>query len=141
MAMANAYAKFLEGGSADFNVEVQSPFGCVFGIRYGRSWTLYLQRSTVLKKIRFYKKSEVNSVVAVGGKRTDYFAKDTGALASKGTSTFASRTLGPVSLPGKKKEVQVFSTSQQFSIPLDLSEMYPNRRTIGDLAQVFRYRP
>ena len=57
--LAEEYLKFLSSSTGDFKLDIQSPFGCVFGIRYGRSWTLYLQKSVVFDKVRFYNKSGV----------------------------------------------------------------------------------
>lgn len=136
-ALAEEYLKFLAGtGKNDFKLEIQSPFGCVFGVRYGRSWTLYLQKSVVFDKVRFYKKSEVVKTV-VNPRRTDIFAKDTGLLARQQQSNFVPRKLGFVPLPGKK-EVEVYSTSHRFSMPLQIEEMFPNRKTIGNLKDVFK---
>jgi hypothetical protein len=134
--LADDYLKFLGSGNNDFKLEIQSPFGCVFGIRYGRSWTLYLQKSVVFDKVRFYKKSEVRKTV-VNPHRTDIFAKDTGLLARQQPSNFVPRKLGFVPLPGQK-EVEVYSTSLRFSLPLQVAEMFPNSRTIGELKDVFK---
>ncbi|MGH9586338.1 MAG: hypothetical protein ACRD3F_05265 [Acidobacteriaceae bacterium] len=134
--LANEYAKFLSATDGkDFKIEIQSPFGCVFGIRFGRSWTLYLQKSVVFNKVRFYKQSGVREQAR--GNLTDHFAKDTGMLATKQPSQFVGRRLGALPLPGKK-EVQVFSTSYRFSMPLEVAEMYPNKKSLGDLRAVFK---
>jgi hypothetical protein len=134
--LAEEYEKFLQPGPKDdFTVEITSPFGCVFGIRYGRSWTMYLQKSVSFTKVRFYKESGVRKVV--GTYRSDMFAKDTGLLATKQASKFIGRSLGPVPLPGKK-EVQVYSTSHRFSVPLQIMEIFPNQKTLGDLQDVFK---
>lgn len=136
--LAERYLTFLSGDNNDFNLDIQSPFGCVFGVRYGRAWTLYLQKSIVFEKVRFYKKSGVEKRV-VTAYRTDMYSKDTGLLATKQQSNFVKRKLGPLSLPGKK-EVEVYSTSYRYSMPLQLEEMFPNRKTIGDLEDVFKAR-
>jgi len=134
--LAAEYSKFLSSNdSKDFKIEIQSPFGCVFGIRFGRSWTLYLQKSVVFNKVRFYKKSGVREQAR--GNLTDHFAKDSGMLATKLPSQFVGRRLGALPLPGKK-EVQVFSTSHRFSMPLEITEMYPNKKSLGDLREVFK---
>jgi hypothetical protein len=133
--LAEDYLQFLDGGGNDFQLEIQSPFGCVFGIRYGRAWTLYLQKSVVFNKVRFYKRSGLTEHVA-SAHRTDYFAKDTGLLARQETKQVG-RRLGPVPLPGKK-QVQVYSTSHRYSMPLQVEEMFPNRKVVGDLQDVFK---
>jgi hypothetical protein len=133
--LADDYLKFLSSSTGDFKLDIQSPFGCLFGIRYGRAWTLYLQKSVVFEKVRFYKKSGVEKKV-VTAYRTDMYAKDTGLLATKQPSDFVKRKIGALPLPGKK-EVEVYSTSFRYSLPLQIEEMFPNRKTIGDLKDVF----
>ena len=46
-------------GSKPFAIDVGSTFGCVFGIRFGRHWSLYLQESMMVSTVRFHKKSDV----------------------------------------------------------------------------------
>jgi hypothetical protein len=130
--LAEDYLKFLEGDKPDFKLEIQSPVGCVFGIRYGRSWTLYLQKSVVYNKIRYYLGDQM--VEEKRRKHLDYRAPD-GRKGQLDTAFTVARKVGPLSVG--KKEFRVFATTQMITMPLDLAEIYPNRRSIGELKDVF----
>lgn len=133
--LAEEYKTFLgPTGKDNFSMEIVSPFGCVFGIRYGRSWTLYLQKSVVFNKVRFYKADGVKEIASEY--RTDMFAKDSGLLAKQEPSVFSKIKIGPLTV--RNKEAKVFSTAQRFAMPLEVVEIYPNRKTLGSLKDVFK---
>lgn len=116
------YRKFLDGGSKEFHLEVQSPFGCVFGIRYGRSWTLYLQKSVIYSKTRFYTAADLDIRPTANPQVSRAFLA--------GTNTFVKQTTEKKRFG---KELQVYSVASQFSKPIQVMEMYPNKRYVADL--------
>jgi hypothetical protein len=116
-----------------FELNIQSSFGCVFGIMYGRHWSFYLQESVIMKSVHFVKKDEINEVARHS--QVDYFEKTSGLLATR-TETQVGRHLGKLPLPGKKKKV-TFQVVNRRAMPMRLSEIYPTRTWSGELRNVY----
>jgi hypothetical protein len=131
--LAEKYRAFLEGHTTDFKVEIHSPFGCVFGVRYGSLWTLYLQQSVVYNKVRFYKGKDLKSVIDPSKRNKKDFYDARGNLAMPYVDPNAPPV--PMHLRPKSDDERIYSVSERKALPLRLTEMYPNRRTIGDLSE------
>lgn len=62
-ALATRFTKRQRASSEPrFELKVQSSFGCVFGIMYGRHWSFYLQQSIAMNSVHFVKKDGVSEV-------------------------------------------------------------------------------
>jgi hypothetical protein len=101
----------------------------VFGIRYGRYWTLYLQKNAVFETLKFHRQTEVNpdGTLKGTGERTTY---------QQARDVFEPRKLGPITL--KDKRVKVYSTSVMHALPMELVEIYPNRSFSANLKTTFK---
>jgi hypothetical protein len=146
--LATDYLQWLSMPGGNFKLEITSPFGCVFGMRFGRLWSFYLQKSVVVTTVRFYKKPEVYKEQRPNTAIRPIFdvkARDTGLLATREPSQYSLNWwgpipslslnwLGPMPYPSPSwTEVKIFSTSEAHSRPLEVSELFPNRRTDGNL--------
>ncbi|MBK9169401.1 MAG: hypothetical protein IPM24_18325 [Bryobacterales bacterium] len=63
--------------SGEFGIQEVKPWGCVFGIRYGRLWSFYLQENATISYLRIVRKKDVVKKDVHG--KTVLFEKDTGA--------------------------------------------------------------
>ena len=60
--LAADYFKWLEDAHRNkFTISEVSPWGCVFGIRYGRLWSFYLQENATVTTLEFVKKKLVDT--------------------------------------------------------------------------------
>jgi hypothetical protein len=134
--LAQKYLDWLAQPTSDgksFAIDIGSSFGCVFGIRFGRYWSLYLQESMMVGTVRFHKKGDVVKQKVYD--RVSYKVKSTletaTAFSLKGPPQFT-RIVVP---PNKK---QVWSSKHVNPLPLRVSEIYPNRHWSAELLQTFQ---
>ena len=123
---------FLKWKSSDsngkFTLENRSPFGCVFGIMYGRHWTFYLQESILMAKVDFLKGGEAKK-----------FATSVGETLNT-KSKMSSLQGGKVVLEqetSKYLKTVTYRRSIVQSLPLRVSEIYPRKTWSTDLRDTF----
>lgn len=116
-----------------FDLTVQSSFGCVFGIMYGRHWSFYLQESITINSVHFVKKDAIRAVENTN--RTDYYEKGTDLPATLRT-TETHRQLGKMALPMTKKVV-TYEVMKRSALPMRVSEIYPTRTWSGELQDLY----
>lgn len=132
--LAEEFAAWLnedKTGDRPFTVTVNVGFGCIFGIRYGRYWTLYLQENLSLNKVRFYKRSEVTSGYSGNVKVYSVPGSD---LRVEREKTVVPRKLGKFSLGNTT--VKTYKTVEMLVAPMRVVEFYPNRHWSGSFRQV-----
>lgn len=138
--LINEYKDWLATASGSrFEIEVTSPFGCAFGIRYGRYWTLYLQKNAVFQQISFYKGDQVEEVMrSNGSSQTDIFLKGTREMVNlaPNKSYTEPKKLGPIKYG--QKEVKVYSRAVLKSLPMQVMEFFPNRTFTADLKETVK---
>ncbi|MCK6685283.1 MAG: hypothetical protein L6R30_23005 [Thermoanaerobaculia bacterium] len=60
---ADRYKRWLDRmPPGPFSIEQVIPWGCVFGIRYGRLWSFYLQENATIQRYRLFKQSQQKTV-------------------------------------------------------------------------------
>lgn len=107
-----------ESNDPKFEIDITSSFGCVFGIRYGRHWSFYLQESALTQKVQFLKEKDVQAGPGGNG----LVQKGTNLVATLDKKVSEPRRF----LPGKT-QVQTYKVVQNFSLPMRVSEIYPTR--------------
>jgi hypothetical protein len=117
--------------SKPFAINVGSSFGCVFGIRFGRHWSLYLQESMMVSTVRFHKKSDVAKTKT--GNNVSYQVN--GSLTRAEPFQRKGAVFSKIVVPPGKKEV--FSSKSTTPLPLRVSEIYPTRTWTKELLQTF----
>ena len=128
------YIKWAQsGGHHPFTVEVVNNFGCVFGIRFGRYWSFYLQEAALIETAKFVQREEVDRQTA-GGQKT-YTERATGFSVKKQTIS-TPRRLGPIPLPSKK--TRIYASTNQRCVAFRVSEIFPNRHWSGEIKDVIR---
>jgi hypothetical protein len=111
--MAAQYLKWLQDEYRDkLTISEVLPWGCVFGIRYGRLWTFYLQENATVSTLEFVKKKDVVDPDANWPKTKD------GQLVHKQTQT----TKGFL---GFKSQTTVYVVKRSVTRPMRVSEFYP----------------
>jgi hypothetical protein len=114
------FEKWLSDENKNPNLTVQSvtASGCVFGIRFGASWSFYLQESAQVQVMRLVKKSDVDI------KQTAYGTQ----LSPKGYSPASSATNVSMTqkkvlgfIPGKK----IYKTVTTYDRPMIIREFFP----------------
>ena len=121
------YIKWAQGsgsGGNPFTVEIINNFGCVFGIRFGRHWSFYLQESGLISTTKFIKKSDVTK---------DLKEKGTGFDVNQ-TTLMHKRHLGKLPLPSKRENI--YASVNQKCIPFRVSEIFPNRFWAGSIQEL-----
>ena len=134
-ALARKYLAWLAQPTPDgkpFAIDIGSSFGCVFGIRFGRHWTLYLQESMMVSTVRFHRKRDVTQAKVYD--RVTYKVTSTLTTATPFDRKDGSQFTRIVVPPDKK---QVFSSKHTNPLPLRVSEIYPNRNWTAELLQTF----
>ncbi len=111
-----------------FTVDLLVGFGCIFGVRFGRHWTLYLQENSVLQRTQFFKRKDLTKEEYEDGTKK-YFEKGTTSPVML-TTTITPRKI----LPDKK--VQVFTRKTNMVRPMQVVEFYPNRNWSGSFQDV-----
>lgn len=118
-ATADAYERWLtENQNKEFRLQAVSPWGCVFGIRYGRSWTFYLQENATVTTLRYVKKGDTHKV-RVNASRTDRKMKGSGETVRK--EQVKQKLVGPISY-----NRAIYMKSEVVSRPMQIREFYPN---------------
>jgi len=117
-ATASAFEDWLKHNQSDeFRVQAVSPWACVFGIRFGRAWSFYLQENATATIMRYVKKSSTE-MVALNASRTQRQMKGTGAAV---TAESQKVKTGPFSTTKT-----IYMTRQEVSRPLQIREFFPN---------------
>jgi len=118
-ATAMAYETWLKSNQAgEFRVQMVSPWACVFGIRYGRAWTFYLQENATVSLLRYVKKDQTE-VVRVNDARTQRKMKGTGEAVTE--ESHKQKVFGPFS-----RTQTIYMMRQDASRPQVIREFYPS---------------
>ena len=116
-ATAASFEQWLKTNQSDeFRVQAVSAWGCVFGIRFGRAWSFYLQENATTTILRYVKKQDVKTVKT--NNREETLLKSTGDVVR--TEKVALKR-GPFTV--KKK---IYMATQTYSRPLQIREIFPN---------------
>ena len=116
-ATAAAFEDWLKSNqSTDFRVQVVSPWACVFGIRFGRAWSFYLQENATASILRYIKKSDTE-MVRVHDHLKERRLKGTGGVVTTESQKVKS---GPFA-----KTETIYMTKQDVSRPLRIREFFP----------------
>jgi len=116
-ATATAYEQWLQSNqSKDFRLQMACPWGCVFGIRYGRSWTFYLQENATVTVLRYVKKGDTRTVKVNDQKQRQ--VKGSGGLVQ---TEHVKKKFGPFSYNSA-----IYLTRQVTSRPMQIREFFPN---------------
>lgn len=126
--LAQDFVTWLHGSelSQNFAVELHTGFGCLFGIRFGRHWSLYLQENIYVQTVNFHKRRDVEKVV--GDSSTYYTLASTGERVER-VQTPTPRKIGIISVG--KKNVNTYKTTKTLIYPTRVVEFYPNRHWTG----------
>jgi hypothetical protein len=133
-ALARKYLAWLaqaSPGSKPFAIDIGSSFGCVFGIRFGRHWSLYLQESMMVSTVHFHKKSDVTKTKV--NNNISFQVK--GSLVKAEPFQHKGNVFSRIVVPPKKKDV--FSSKSTRPLPLRVSEIYPTKTWSKELLQTF----
>ena len=112
--------------SQTFPIEVQSCFGSVVGIRFGRSWSFYLQENVMIQDIQMVKRSQLDSRVTPTGDKF-YSMKGTGEMVERRV-TVQHRSI----LRDKVHKVYARKINTRCKC-VRVSEIYPTRTFTGEL--------
>lgn len=115
--------------SEKFQLEYMSPFGCVFGIRYGRHWTFYLQESVVMTRFDFVKAGEASRFVTAAG--------DTLQSNERYKYLQAGKIVLEKGEPSRIRKAVRYKRCFNQALPLRVSEIYPRRAWNGELRETF----
>lgn len=115
---ADAYKQFLQADHRDIlTIKDVNEWASVFGIRYGRLWSFYVQRNATVSTVRVIKKSDVG-VNKVGGEKR-LFLKNTEfnvtTQTQKGRGLFS-------------KSKTLYLAHEEFARPIIIEEIYPTRQ-------------
>jgi hypothetical protein len=137
-AQVKRYLEWLASDTTQkLTIDFISPFGCAFGIRFGRSWTFYLQKNIVTKTLTLHRRGEVMvDPSSVKNPTPKFNLASTGEVAVPHSTVMekVSRKLGPLNLPFKKKvETQIFGVTRTASRPMQIGEIYPRMLVGTDL--------
>ena len=117
-ATATAFEAWLTSNQKDeFRVQIVSPWACVFGIRFGRAWSFYLQENATATILRYVKKSDVHEV-RVNENRTQLQMKGSGEVVTKEVQK--KKVLGPIT-----RSEEIYMARQVVSKPLQIREFFP----------------
>ena len=133
-ALARKYLAWLSQaspGSKPFAIDIGSSFGCVFGIRFGRHWSLYLQESMMVSTVHFHKKSDVAKTKV----HNNVSFQVKGSLVQAVPFQHKGTAFSKIVVPPKKNEV--FSSKSTRPLPLRVSEIYPTKTWSKELLQTF----
>jgi hypothetical protein len=109
-----------------FPVEVQSCFGSVVGVRFGRNWSFYLQENVMIQDLQMMKSSQLNSRETDTGEMF-YSTKDKGERVERRVITKERKYL-----PDKKTKIFVRAVHARCKC-VRVSEIYPSRAFAGEL--------
>lgn len=108
-----AYKRWLQARHSDrFSVKEVKEWASVFGIRFGRLWSFYLQRNATITTMRFVKKSDVTKRF-VNDSRTDFLDRNGVNL---------NRTVTKRRFRSDKK---VYVATEVHNRPMDIKPFYP----------------
>ena len=111
---AKAYRNWLENEYKNsLTINAVEEWACVFGIRFGRLWSFYLQKNATVTTFRVLKKSEVQATKQRGV--TTYSQKGTAlpvVAKAKGTGLFS-------------RHNKIYTLTQSFARPIAIEEFYP----------------
>jgi len=130
---ARDFVKWMETEQTGaFTVELLIGFGCIFGVRFGRHWTLYLQENSVMQRTQFFKRKDLTKEEYEDGSKK-YFEKGTTSVVNR-TTTITPRKFIP------DKKVQVYTRKENLVRPMQVVEFYPNRTWSGGFQEVVQAR-
>lgn len=116
-----AYRAWLESEYKDaLTINEVSEWACVFGIRYGRLWTFYLQKNATVTTYRVVKKSQVQSTRSQGEVMRTLRGTNLAVDAKpKGTGLIS-------------RQQKIYTVKQTFARPIMIEEFYPTRSGNGN---------
>lgn len=110
------FEQWLKGEAGpDFKSHIVSPWGCVFGIRYGRTWAFYLQENATVTTFRYVKKKNVEKVQRHS--QVDLKIKGTNQLVQKEVQH---KKFGLI-----KYDKSVYVSTETVSRPIQIREFFP----------------
>lgn len=113
--------------SSPYKLSVMSCFGSVVGVRFGRSWSFYLQENVLVQDIQILKRSKVEKVEYEGDDTTFYRLKKTKEKVDVEKQIQHRRFL-------PDKEVKVFTRKLNVKCEcVRVSEIYPTRTFSAEL--------
>ena len=113
-------------GTSPFRMEVTSCFGSIVGVRFGRSWSFYLQENVFLQDIELVKRSQLTSGVNTKGDKF-YKMKGSGEMVERQVTVQKRKVL-----PDLRNKLFLRRTNQR-CVPVRVSEIYPTRTFHGEL--------
>jgi hypothetical protein len=118
---AEDFLNWLESEHRDeLTISEVSPWGSVFGIRYGRLWSFYLQENATVTTVQFIKKKAVVSTANVNPKLPPKLSTADGAEVTK-------KTVESKGFFGKSSK-DIYSVTRRYSQPMTVSEFFPGGR-------------
>lgn len=105
-------------------IEIATGFGCVFGMRFGRHWSLYLQENAFVERYTILKRKDVVKTVTNNqGVINKSYASTGGAVVN--------RTVEQIPGRFRDKTVRNYTARESWAMPLKVMEFYPNRHWAG----------
>lgn len=118
---AEDFLRWLENEHRDeLTISEVSPWGSVFGIRYGRLWSFYLQENATVTTVKFVKKKAVVAIPNVNPKLPPRLQTQEGGMVEK-------KTVESKGFFGKSSK-DIYSTTNRYCQPMQISEFYPGGR-------------